>query len=192
MSKYLIDLGAHKGQTVKAFYEGQLVEDIKDYVIYCFEPQEFKKDWDEVKLKYKNVCFLNVAAWTYDGELDLSINEQTVSSTHYKNQIKYSDDSVKKVKCIDFGKWIKQFQNDYVVLKMNIEGAEFELLNKMIMNDSIKCIDKLFIEWHDTKTNPPMTDERWKIEYMLKTLGIDFKSWRRSDCFVKDYSKLNP
>jgi len=147
--KYYIDCGSHNGTTVKFFRE---VHD-KDceYHIYSFEPLPvFAECLNGVE---KNT-FYNKAVWIYDGEIDFYlsrieirdgstvIKEKTTGRLDYKNPI--------KIKCIDFSKWIERTfsKDDYIVLKMNIEGAEYEILKKMVKDGTIDYIDKLFIDWH--------------------------------------------
>jgi FkbM family methyltransferase len=59
------------------------------------------------------------------------------------------------VKGIDFSKWVMDTfnKNDYIVLKMDIEGAEYPVLEKMIEDKSISYIDVIYIEFHGHKIN---------------------------------------
>jgi hypothetical protein len=54
------------------------------------------------------------------------------------------------VKCFDFSKWLStNFDSeDFIVLKMDIEGAEYEVLQKMFDDGSIEMIDRLYIDLH--------------------------------------------
>jgi FkbM family methyltransferase len=56
-----------------------------------------------------------------------------------------------EVESIDISKWILNnfCKSDYIVMKMDIEGSEYEVLPKMIEDGSIEYIDVLYIEWHD-------------------------------------------
>lgn len=40
-------------------------------------------------------------------------------------------------------------EDDYVVLKVDIEGAEFDLLRRIISRGLLHLIDVLAVEWHD-------------------------------------------
>jgi hypothetical protein len=44
-------------------------------------------------------------------------------------------------------------------MKIDIEGAEFNILNKMIEDGSINFIDRIYIEWHYKKI-PSITEEQ--------------------------------
>jgi FkbM family methyltransferase len=177
-----LDLGAFKGSTVDAFFDKQFVENPQTYTLYCFEPQDFTKEFEQLNKDYGNVNYIKKAAWLYDGEVEFSfIPDSTVSSTIFKNNHYWEKGVKSKVECLDFCKWLEQFKNDYIILKLNIEGAEFDLLDKMIETGAIRKMNKLFVEWHDAKVIPPMTDRRKEIEKYCEGIGLLCKSWRRSN-----------
>ncbi|XP_066287473.1 uncharacterized protein [Branchiostoma lanceolatum] len=76
----------------------------------------------------------------------------------------FVDDAVKKDKAggpqrmtrrhtvdtVDLSLWIQENTRleDYVVLKMDIEGGEFDVLKKMLEDGTFKWIDKFYGEWH--------------------------------------------
>lgn len=135
--------------------------------------------------KYKNFCitFNEVALWiencdklltieSFDGEYvcqhtgehlgyDLKSGGATnIMGDEWVKPQYISDkdiDSTIKVKCIDFSEYLKNNINndDYVICKMDIEGAEYDVLGKLIDDDSINLIDEIYIEWHNhlLKTN---------------------------------------
>jgi FkbM family methyltransferase len=82
-----------------------------------------------------------------------------------------------EVKCIDFSEYLKKTvnENDYVICKMDIEGAEYDVLGKLIDDDSIDLIDEIYIEWHNhlLKTN---YDTQAFIDEM-KRRNIKVESW---------------
>ena len=177
--KYFVDLGAYKGQGIKEFYNKQLVENTDDYAIYCFEPQNFDEEWKKIKKEYKNVCLMKYAAWLFDGKVKFSVakNNTFYKSGVMKEKIDYGEGKKIMVPCIDFSRFVCQFKKDYLIVKMDIEGAEFPILEKMIKDNTIQYVDKLFVEWHDTKMIPPMTDRKYKILEKIKELKIDYKDW---------------
>lgn len=56
-----------------------------------------------------------------------------------------------EVDCIDFSDFLKNNidSEDYVVCKMDIEGAEFEIVPKLLEENTIDLIDEIYVEWHD-------------------------------------------
>jgi hypothetical protein len=60
-------------------------------------------------------------------------------------------------------------KEDYIVLKVDIEGAEYEVLEKMFEDGSIEYIDELYIEWHYDKVKIPR-ERHVKISRKLQAL----------------------
>jgi FkbM family methyltransferase len=82
------------------------------------------------------------------------------------------------VECIDFSKWIKDSfsKDDYIFVKMDVEGSEYKILPKMIEDNSIQYINSLVIEWHDW-VMPEFKSETSKLSNQLSSLGINLLSW---------------
>ena len=57
------------------------------------------------------------------------------------------------VESVDFGNWIRSrfSRDDHVVVKLDIEGAEYEVLDKMLSDGSIAFVDKIYLELHNVK-----------------------------------------
>ena len=55
-----------------------------------------------------------------------------------------------KVSTIDLSRWIREYTNsyNYIILKLDVEGAEYDILEKMIQDRIIRRIKHLFVEWH--------------------------------------------
>jgi hypothetical protein len=63
---------------------------------------------------------------------------------------KHSDQNTVEVGTTDIHTWIMEntCENDDIVVKMDIEGAEYEVLRRMITRGSACRIRKLYIEFH--------------------------------------------
>lgn len=177
MKKIFIDCGGNKGQSVRRFIKSNRYSE--DFEIYSFEPLEV------VSKRYssmENVCFFQKAVWIYDGEIDFFVDtgrkyryEGSTIISSKKSRTLNKKEPI-KVGCIDFSKWVKGVfsKDDYIILKMDIEGAEYEVLNKMIKDGTIEYINDLYIEWHWHKIRKP---EEEHLEFMdtlksIKTLNI--------------------
>ena len=75
-------------------------------------------------------------------------------------------------------KWITDnfTKDDYIILKMDIEGAEYEVLNKMIDDNSIKYINKLYVDFHGLRVFKTREDTK-KIRTSIRELGIPVHNW---------------
>lgn len=156
--KIFIDCGGNVGQSINRFKKSKLYANNKDFKMHSFEPlSHLSKYYENDKL----VEFHKEAIWIYDGETTFYIdkkNEKAQGSTLVKE--KYSGKLDKEhpvnVPCIDFSKWIVNTFNanqDKIILKMDIEGAEYEVLKHMITTGAIYYINTLFVEFHWKKIN---------------------------------------
>lgn len=74
-----------------------------------------------------------------------------------KINVKYDHQSI--VPCVNFPEWIKNIKKQetvdgnapFVVLKMDIEGAEYHVLEGMLRNGTIADINLLIVEYHAHK-----------------------------------------
>ena len=54
------------------------------------------------------------------------------------------------MKCINFSEFLKQFNDDdYVILKLDVEGSEYDILDQLIETKLITKINELYVEFHD-------------------------------------------
>lgn len=148
MAKIFIDCGAHKGESVEHF--GGKISDWVDYIKYCFEPNlELKKYFGN----RKDVIYIPKIVWTKNSILAfyLSPNEGGGSSI-YKNKTtgNLSANNYINVEAIDFNEWLikNTKENDFIILKMDIEGAEYPVLNKLMDEDNLRRVNRLFVEFH--------------------------------------------
>lgn len=150
--KIFLDCGAHDGCSVTKFRK--LYDKKQKYKIYSFEPEpQFAKFFIDTPKH----TFINKAVWISDGFLDYyrSNEKLRVGSTLIKEKKSGKIDKQHpiKVETIDFSKWILENLNedDYIILKMDIEGAEYKVLPKMFEDGSFAYINELWIEWHYRK-----------------------------------------
>mmetsp|Transcript_5063 Transcript_5063/g.16475 ORF Transcript_5063/g.16475 Transcript_5063/m.16475 type:complete len:239 (-) Transcript_5063:3200-3916(-) len=92
------------------------------------------------------------AVWDVNGTVnffeDGRLKSRKAGSSIFRQ--KNSSRNPVQVSALDFSGWMKEsFQErDYILLKMDIEGAEYKVLTKMIKDNTLCLIDKLVIEWH--------------------------------------------
>lgn len=163
MRKIFIDCGVWTGDSVKAFKKFD-----DSFEIYGFECEP--RLTDELKNLSKDIDFhfINKAVWVNNESIKLypGKGSLTQSSSLYKNKKKYIDrKNPVKVKAIDFSKWIiNNFsKQDYIICKMNIEGAEYQVLPKMLKDGSIDYINKLYMSWHYRKIEGFEKDQHDKL-----------------------------
>lgn len=143
--KIFLDCGSHVGNIIKKIRNNY-------DKIYAWECNDFCNNFNYGN----NVIRYHDAVWIYDGEVEFNINSTDLSiqgHSIYSDKITGDLNSSKKVTCIDFSNWLKTHikYNDFVTLKMDIEGAEYEVLKKCITDGTINLINELYVEWHYNK-----------------------------------------
>jgi len=182
MKRIFLDCGGNRGQSINFFKTTPLYSE--DFIIYSFEPVPMFNE------KYKNredIIFFDKAVWIDNSDMDFYISRRAsgVGSTLKKEKWSARPDFEHplRVKCMDFSKWVMEnfTKEDYIILKMDIEGAEYDVLEKMIADDSIKYINKAFIEFHFQKMNMNK-DRHFNLIEKLKNINgfellPEFKSY---------------
>lgn len=112
----------------------------------CIDIGSYQREWAKgMEMKYRVIveCFEaldNRAAWTHNGELQMG--GQFLYTSMYD---KGDTGAVKTYKCVDIAPWL---QEEIAVLKMNIEGGEYELLKYIIDCGLITNIRHLQVQFH--------------------------------------------
>lgn len=113
--------------------------------ITAFEPnpEVFKLLKDNIEAnKFSDITLINAACGGKNEEIDFSINEQySLSSSSYDSNLSRTI-RVKKIALSDY------VNDEISLIKMDIEGAEFETLENLIKTGKIQKVKKLSIEYH--------------------------------------------
>ena len=121
------------------------------------------------------------AAWIEDGEAEFYLGSKADGSTLTKGKITRGIDyeHPMRVKTIDLGKWIKDtFQkDDYIILKLDVEGAEETILRHMLEDGSIIYINRLLVEWHYRKFNTLKYEDAHRLMSLLLKRNILVEKW---------------
>ena len=173
-----IDCGAYDGDTIEEFKNWSKVAfpDKSDWHIYAFEPNpKFYKTLSE----RTDIQFSNKAVWIKDEQLTFSVdlNDTPLGSSLMESKNTYERGQKIKVQAIDFSEWLKQFKNDFVVVKCDIEGAEFKVLEKMVADETDKIPYVLMVEFHPNKVSQYTTEDKNKIIRKLQKRGVNIKEW---------------
>lgn len=176
-----VDCGAYDGDSIEEFKNWSKISfpDKKNWELYAFEPNpKFKEYW--TNQTHENLTFSNMAVWIEDTKLEFAIDQSDtpLGSTLMSTKKNVWDKSTKvKVQTFDFSKWIKQFKDDFVVVKMDIEGAEFKVLEKMIEDETDKIPYVMMVEFHPNKVREYTTDDKNNIIRKLQKRGVNIKEW---------------
>ncbi len=180
MKKIFLDCGAHCGESILEAKK-RYGNDIK---IISFEANPnlaiplqnyFKND--------PNVEINNVATWIEDKKSTnfyLSIDWSDGSSIYKEKKSGGVTDNISvSIPSIDLSKFIKKIKKDnYIILKLDVEGAEYEILNHLIDENTFSLVNEFHGEFHPGKIDKPELKElENKIYNHFNQTNTPFHNW---------------
>jgi len=163
--KILIDIGAHKGESIKLFSKNFIIKKIISFEASPINFEFLKKKIDENKQEYNNteIVLENIALGAENKIIEFNQFNESSSST-IKDINKESKYYKRKFRLINFLNNKKTFQKikikvlklkDYIeknnikkidFIKIDTEGYEFEIL--LGLENKIKLVDIIMFEHH--------------------------------------------
>ncbi|KAH7866021.1 hypothetical protein Vadar_014364 [Vaccinium darrowii] len=155
-----VDVGSRSyGSSIVSWFKKQYPKQNKTFEIYAIEAD--KAFHEEYKYK-KGVTLLPYAAWVRNETLFFEVNQDPGREKEEKEKgrgmgrIKPVQSSgkvgsdVNKIRGFDFANWLKSTvsEEDFVVMKMDVEGTEFDLIPRLFKTGAICLIDEIFLECH--------------------------------------------
>lgn len=154
-----IDVGARSyGSSIASWFKKQYPKQNKTFEIYAIEAD---RTFHEQYRSKKGVTLLPYAAWTKNESLFFEINgdpgDEGLEKGRGMGRIRpvqsaeaSSVGHVDEIKGFDFADWLKKTvsERDFVVMKMDVEGTEFDLIPRLFETGAICLIDEVFLECH--------------------------------------------
>ncbi|KAI3678557.1 hypothetical protein L6452_37853 [Arctium lappa] len=153
-----IDVGARSyGSSIGGWFKKQYPKQNKPFKIFAIEAD--KQFHQEYKSK-KKITLLPYAAWVRNESLFFEINREPNRKNEERGRgmgrVQSAQTSttfmgdLNKIQGFDFANWVKASftEKDFVVVKMDVEGTEFDLIRRMIETGAICLIDEMFLECH--------------------------------------------
>jgi FkbM family methyltransferase len=172
--KFLINCGGHRANGL-AKIKTEL-DPREELFVHTFEPNPV---YTEGYKGIKNHEFHQKAVWIYDGQVNLYLQPGYLSQGHSlcKEKTNVDKSNYIVVECVDFGAWIKSTfrKTDYILVRMDIEGGEYKVLDSIIKDGSIDYIDKLLVEFHHRKHTSIATEEEYQD--LLARIKIPFEGF---------------
>jgi len=203
IKKKFFDCGTHLFQ---GFNEISKIYNIdSSWECYCFEsnPKTYnisKENYLKLINDGLNINYFNAGVSNKNGYANLNLSESTIwdgtevgTFTGQSSNIllnppqKLQDNPIKYnlekevIRLLDFSSIIELFSNinDFIVVKLDIEGTEFDVIDKLISTNAIKYINEIYVEFH-----PHFFDDsdsyKKKIEHYKKVFSenkIKFIEW---------------
>ncbi|KAJ0978342.1 hypothetical protein J5N97_013816 [Dioscorea zingiberensis] len=158
-----IDVGARSyGSSIGSWFKKQYPKQNRTFEIYAIEAD---RAFHEEYAKKKGVNLLPYAAWVRNETLTFQVNHEPDQKVDEKSlgrgmgRIRPSagdsvngllSDDLHSIHGFDFAEWLKitVSEKDFVVVKMDIEGTEFDIVPRLFETGAICLIDELFLECH--------------------------------------------
>ena len=144
--KIFLDVGGWTGKSAEFFRANH--PEGKDFEIFTFECD--KRNIETIKSKNLPITLIEKAAWTYNGKvnyyygMDDGGTMYATKKTGHINPANYYE-----VDCIDLAEFIRDnFEGNYIILKLNCEGGEYQIIPHLQKNGLIGWVDKFYIQWH--------------------------------------------
>lgn len=166
MRHIFINIGAGKGSDIDGFLS--LSPSHSDWEIFAFECNPTLIPI--IKSKHPTAKVMQLAASVETGESKLYLGKQYINSSLMSSKVNVSTDNYLTVNTIDISKWLLDnfTKEDYIILTLDVEGAEYGVLEKMIVDRSLPLIDELYVEFHGKKI-PTVTKEYEQsfVDYLI-------------------------
>jgi hypothetical protein len=168
MKKLLIDCGSNLGQGFENLSQELNID--KNWEIIMFEPNHNCIDTLKNKTKNLNVTIYSKLVYIKNDYIEFNIPKNDITSvgaTIHKDfhNSKYKIDYLPsiKIQSLDLSSFINDLVEDYeIYLKLDVEGSEYEILEKMIDDGTHLKLKKLYVEFHDL----------YSSEYNLKKFDL--------------------
>ena len=192
-----LDCGGHYGEGLREFIQTHNITD--DWIVETFEPNPECRFVDRISdVKLKNLTTHNKAVWISDGEIKFSQENHIKSNSKSPNDgrsnidgwgsvitelcsthLKYSEEPI-VVQCVDFHRILLKYPKDKfnVIVKLDIEGAEYRVLKHVISCGSAVNMSELYVEWHHVDLVDENISTTNNLINTLSMIGVNVKNWK--------------
>lgn len=153
-----IDIGANSyNSSIGMWFEAEYPKQNKPFEIYAIEPDQ---TFHEELTGKPGLTLLPYAAWLKNETLSFEVYKMPQFEGALWDEMGYVQDGKESygkevvntfhVPAFDFTEWLMNTvtNRDYVVVKMDVEGDEFKLVERMSEAGALCLIDEFFLECH--------------------------------------------
>jgi len=164
--KIFLDIGSHLGESVRRFYRQR--PDADEFEIYSFEPDPeiFGKMFNNIGA-IPNVTCINAALGSVQGKRKMHKGRANdgEGSTLFDGKLTGGLQGQIDIRAMDIKRFFESLADfDYCIVKMNIEGGEYELLPYLVGSGLMGSIDELYVQMHSLKFDLTHRIEMDKVE----------------------------
>jgi FkbM family methyltransferase len=132
-----------------------LVRRYRPDVLFGFDPWPRLVE-GETLFEGTRVILERKAAWIEDGEIEFAYvrgfrawNSTVMRAKNTRREWSGAGEVI-RVPCFDFSTWLRDVPEPPVV-KVDVEGAEFPILERMVEQGTDTLVRELIVEWHDDR-----------------------------------------
>lgn len=159
-----LDCGYFEGHTTKRYLDSGLIDDSWD--IFAFDPNP-----DLTINVVPDMKVIPQAMWLKNGHVKLEISGRRDSAS-ISGTTGHTNPRVLEVVSLNFPRFISLLPDGFIICSMDIEGAEFRILEAMLANDSIDRIGLLDIEFHHRFMNFYTPDHALDLLNRIMARGV--------------------
>ncbi len=169
----VLDCGANVGDVTEKFAA-------TGAQVYAFEPDPVAFAILQKRFAASsNVMLMNKGVWDKNTQLSLYTHKDsdedeaayTVSSSIVSNKVNIDTAKSQTIEVIDLTEFIKNLGRHVNLIKLDVEGAETEILKKVIEKKTYHLFDTMYVETHETKI-PGQKEELDKIRAAMQQKNI--------------------
>lgn len=152
MRKILVSCGSNKGGEFLAFQKSNIYSE--DFEIYAFEPETRCFPYiEDVQTKVPNITHIKKGVSNSNGTATFNVGNLTVSGSLRDDKVWGLSGRKITIETVDFSEWLKEnvAEDDYVIVTFDIEGSEYDVLEKLFEDGTITLINKIYVEFHGSK-----------------------------------------
>lgn len=165
----LVDIGAYNGDSALYFISYPDIDEIDAY-----DPNDDHIElWNSINKFYPNINFFNKAVHTANKKVTFykRPKDLPLGSTIMPDKIQSASNEQIIVDCVDI---LDIVPSELFCLKVDAEGAEYDILERLMNSDKAKFVDRLYVEWHDSKMSSD--NHRRQID-IINHFGDKIKNW---------------
>lgn len=175
-----IDCGANVGKVT-----GKMLE--REAEVYAFEPNPYAFAELEKRFGDKgNAHLINKGVWDRNDQIELFLHENSK-----QDQVKWSTgssilsaktnvdaDRGVKIEVVDLAEFIQNLGKPVKLLKIDVEGVEFDILKRLIESGTATKIESILVETHEEKI-PEIRVTAEEVKHMIaeRKLGNINLNW---------------
>jgi FkbM family methyltransferase len=169
----VIDCGANVGHISKL-----LASTGAEVIAFEPDPIAFDKLFERCGKK-KNIKLIKKGVWDKNTIIQFYSHEDstgkescyTVGSSIVAEKINVSTEKNQSIEVVDLVEFMQQQNRKIDLVKLDVEGAEIEILHRIIATETWHLFDRMYVETHETKI-PSQAQELLLIKQQLKEKEI--------------------